>query len=350
MHFVSQALAARGHHVETISVGYSHLTYFKRKEFYQRLVLHQRNRFVETAPRYRSACYLPPLHPFSSQSALLNAITAPFFRLYGRMLPGFMKKAILRADIVAIESGTAIAFFEAARRINRQAQIVYFCRDRLDTVGASRYLQRLEERIAPHFDRIIVPSPRMAEHFQKTRQVVVIPQGIDKKAFDDRDASPYPAGSRNGVVVGNMLFDKDSMLEIALHAPDIAFHIFGSGIPTGFPKNVTVYGERSFQEIIPYIKFADFGVAPYRLDERELYLVESSLKLQQYSYCLLPILAPELMAGSRENIVSYDRHNETNWAGKVHSAATMPHEPIWRNGIHTWDEIAKRIEVECERD
>lgn len=346
VHFVSEALAARGHAVETISVGYSRLTYFKKRALYQQLAEHQKNRLVETAPRYRSACYLPLLHPFSTENALFNAITAPFFRLYGTLLPRFMKEAILRADVVAIESGTAITFFDAVRRLNPSAKMLYFSRDRLDTVGASCYLQDLEKRIAGDFDKVVVPSGRMTEHLPKEARVVVVPQGIDKSGFDACETSPYPAGTRNGVAVGNMLFDRQAMTAMALSAPNVTFHLFGAGIPDDFPPNVKVYGERSFQDIIPYIKFADFGVAPYRLTERELYLLESSLKLQQYSYCLLPILAPDLMRGSRENIVSYDQGKEDDWAEKVNRAATMARDPVWRRCILTWDEVAGRLEEE----
>ena len=348
VHFVSEALAERGHTVETISVGYSHLSYFKKGDLYRQFTP-QKNRFVERAPRYRSACYLPPLHPFSSGSRLLDRIMPPFFWLYGNVLPRFMKKAIQRADSVAIESGTAIAFFDAVHRINPAARTLYFARDRLDTVGACTYLQKLERRIAPLFNSIVVPSARMATQFPPGTRVAVVPQGIDKAGFDAATVSPYAAGSKNAIAVGNILFDRKAVIEMARAAPEIGFHLFGTGIPRDFPENVRVYGERSFSEIIPYIKFADFGLAPYRLSERELYLAESSLKMQQYSYCLLPILAPDLMEDSRANIVAYVQETETDWSGKVRKAATMLHDPIWREDILTWDEVANRIEAELDR-
>lgn len=345
VHFVSRSLADRGHDVDTISVGYSLLTYFKKKTLYLQLLAQHKNHLVTTAPRYRSACYLPLLHPFSLRQAMLNAMIAPFFTLYGRFLPGFMKDSIRRADVVVIESGTALVFFDAIRRINPKARTLYFARDRLDTVGASKYLQRMEEEIAPRFDRIVVPSARMAERFLTMDDVAIVPQGIDKGCFDSATASPYPPGSLNAIVVGNMLFDKDAVTAMAEAAPNVVFHLFGGGIPTDFPGNVRIYGERPFAEIVPYIKFADFGIAPYRLTERELYLVESSLKLQQYSYCGLPILAPDLMMGSRENIVAYKQRGETDWAGKVRMALTMRHEKSWCDGILTWGEISEHIEV-----
>ena len=348
VHFVSQALADRGHEVETISVGFSHLSYFKKRAIYSQLAAQQRNRFVQTDPRYRSACYLPLIPPFSSGNTLLNTLTAPFFKLYGTLLPRFMREAIVKADVIAIESGTAIVFLDAIRRANPGARMVYFARDRLDTVGASEYLQRLERRIVPLFDRIVVPSSHMAEGFREAGKVVIIPQGIDKKGFDSCKDSPYPVGTRNGVAVGNMLFDRNAVMAMATHAPDVSFHLFGEGIPVDFPPNVRVYGERAFNEIIPYIKFADFGLAPYRLKERELYLVESSLKLQQYSYCELPILAPDLMTNSRPNIVGYEQRHETDWAGKLNRAVTMLHLAAWKEDILSWDEVAARFETEVK--
>lgn len=340
VHFVSEALAARGHEVETISVGFSALSYFKKKNVYRLLAQSQKNRFVEHAPRYRSACYLPPLHAFSSGNAMFDAAMAPLFTLYGNTIPTFMQEAIRRADVVVIESGTAVAFFHAVRRINPKAKTIYFVRDRLDTVGASAHLQKIERTSAAHFDHIIVPSHHIAETFGDLPHVKIIPQGIDKHAFDASAASPYAAGTVNAVSVGNMLFDRDAVVAMAKSAPHVTFHLFGEGIPDDLPENAKVYGERPFSGIIPYIKFAHFGVAPYRLTERELYLIESSLKLRQYSYCALPVLAPSLMACAFPNIVGYSLKGETDWAGKVNTAATMPHLPDWKDGILSWDEIA----------
>ncbi|PTM94404.1 GumK N-terminal domain-containing glycosyltransferase [Mycoplana dimorpha] len=347
VHFVVEALAARGNAVDTVSVGFSLLTALTKPRLFGELAVRQRNRFVQTGPRRRSACYLPPLHPFSSRCGPLNRANALFFPLFGNRPPRFMTEAIERADVVVIESGTAIAFFDAVRRINPRARTLYFKRDRLDTVGASAWLQAHERRIAPQFDRVVVPSPRMAEHLPAGCRMVYVPQGIDKAGFDACVTSPYPDGSRNAVSVGDMLFDAEAVAAMARSSPDVRFHLFGAGIQGAYPPNVHLYGERAYGDIVPYIKFADFGIAPYRLGERELYLAESSLKLQQYSYCRLPILAPDLLAGGRANLVGYDQHDERDWAGKVRRAATIAREPGWRDGILSWDEVAARIEAEA---
>jgi 2-beta-glucuronyltransferase len=345
-HFVSEALAKRGHSVCMLSVGYSQLTRLKNPKLYGLLAANQKNRFVAWSPTYRSGSYLPSLHPFSSKSPWLNRLTSLHFRLYGRLLPRFMRDEIAAADAVLLESGTAICFLEAIRRINEKAVIVYFRRDRMDTIGASRYLVELERRLAPKFDFVSANSPRMVADLPATTRVKYLPQGLRKSSFDACTHSPYPVGSRNGIVVGDMLFDRDAVAAMARNNPHVTFHLFGNGLSGDFSDNVKCYGERPFDETVPFIKFADFGIAPYRMAEKERYLVESSLKLLQYSYCLLPILAPELLSGVRTNIITYEQDGERDWAGVVERVLAARRSPSWRDGILSWEEVAAKLETD----
>lgn len=248
-----------------------------------------------------------------------------------------------------LESGTGICFFDAIRRTNKNSRVVYFRRDRLDTIGASNYLVKLEQHLSRACDLVLVNSPRMAEHLPAGGKLAFAPQAIDKPAFDGCTVSPYPRSSRNAVAVGNMLFDSVAISAMARHSPEAMFHLFGNGMSGDYPSNVKVYGERPFADIIPYIKFADFGIAPYPMTERELYLAQSSLKLLQYSYCLLPIVAPDLLAGARDNVIPYDQAGEGDWKGVVERALIAARDPAWRDGILSWDESAARIEAQLPR-
>jgi len=345
-HFVSEALAKHGHSVSMLSVGYSQLTRLKNTKLYGLLASNQKNRFVEWSPHYRSGSYLPLLHPFSSKSQWLNRLTSLHFRLYGRLLPRFMRDEIAAADAVLLESGTSICFFDAIRRINERAGIVYFRRDRMDTIGGSQYLVELERRLAPKFDFVSAISPRMAADLPATTRVKYLPQGLRKSSFDECKISPYPVGSRNGIVVGDMLFDSEALAALAHNNPHVTFHLFGNGLSGDFSDNVKCYGERPFDETVPYIKFANFGIAPYRMTEKERYLVESSLKLLQYSYCLLPILAPELLSGVRTNIITYNQDGEEDWAGVMERVLTARRSLAWRDGILSWEEVAAKLETD----
>ena len=344
VHFVSQALADRGHRVSTISVGYSMLTHWKNPAIFRALASEQRNRFVERSGCYRSACYMPLLHPFSSNSATLNRLTSLFFRFYGNVLPQLLKDELQSADIVLFEGGTSICFFDAIRRNNKNTRIVYFRRDDLQSIGASRFLRDVERRIAPLCDGVCVPSPDMSEQLPDDAKVTYLPQGVDKRIFDACDTSPYPMNTRNAVVVGDMLFDKAAVTAMAKAAPHVRFHLFGARISGTFPGNVTVYGERSFAETVPFIKFADFGIAPYKLTSRERYIAHSSLKLLQYSYCLLPIVVPEPLSVKRDNFVVYSQENETDWRGVIERALALHRVPAWREGILTWAEVSEQME------
>lgn len=340
IHFVAQNWAAVGHDVRVISIGHSWLTYLKDRPRFEAFAKTQRNRFATLRPNLHAAAYLPPIHAFSSGNPVLNALNRPAFALYGRSLPGFAQRAIRAADLVVIESGTALAFFDTVRRVNPLARTLYFCRDLLKSVGAAPALQLAEARAIPQFDLVCVPSAMLGQQLPPGGRVQVIPQGIDTELFDRPNASPYPAGTKNAVSVGNMLFDELSVAQMAQAAPEVQFHIFGAHWKGAKTDNVILYGERDFESIVPYIQHADIGLAPYRLSEGEVYLAESSLKLPQYSYCGLPILMPDLIPYRHSNIVTYKLDGETDWRGRIDDALSRPRARHLRRTIPTWPSVA----------
>lgn len=346
VHFVAQQWAAQGHRVHFVSVGNSWLTLIKNPPRYKRLSAAQGNRFADVAPNLYAAAYLPPLHAFSTRHALLNRMSGPMFRLYGGHIPRFMRAAVSEADLLVVESGTPICFYPALHRLNPSARTLYFCRDLLKTIGAAPALQRIEEKVISSFDLVVVPSPRIGQMLPPGGRVKFIPQGIDKQLFDDASVSPYAAGSRNAVAVGDMLFDQPAVQQMAQAAAEVDFHIFGVRWAGVVPDNVKIHGERDFASIVPYIRHADIGLAPYRVTAEDAYLTESSLKLLQYSYCRLPILIPDLIANRRGNIVGYAVGTETKWRDKIDQALAMPKSESFRDGILSWQDVARMISAE----
>jgi 2-beta-glucuronyltransferase len=192
------------------------------------------------------------------------------------------------------------------------------------------------------FDTVCVPSERLGALLPVGGRVRVIPQGVDAALFDRQQPSPYAPGSRNAISIGNMLFDETTVAAMAAAAPDIHFHVFGADWQGSVLPNVTVYGERDFDSIVPFLQHADFGIAPYRLTKDEVYLAESSLKLAQYSYCGLPILLPDLIPFTRANAIAYRLDGETAWREKIDVALAMQHSPALREGILTWEDVARQ--------
>lgn len=340
-HFVAARWAEAGHRVFVTTVGHSSLTRLKQKDRLEALRRQQDNRYAEVAPGLHAGAWLPPVHAFSSRNTLVNALAAPLFAAYGRLLPAFVGERIRAADVVVLESGTPVVFLPLVRRLNRQAKTLYFCRDLLASIGAAPYLMRAEHRTIGEFDSVCVPSVRLGEMLPPGGKVHFVPQGVDTEAFEQVSASPYPPGSRNAVAVGDMLFDGDAVARMAAAAPEITFHLFGIRWDGGQP-NVTVHGEQDFRRIAAYIRHADIGLAPYRVSRDEVYLAESSLKLLQYAYCRLPVLLPDIIPVSRGNEVTYRLGAENDWREILDRALAMPHREDFRAGIATWEGVAAR--------
>jgi 2-beta-glucuronyltransferase len=342
VHFVASRWAEQGHDVHFLTIGHSWLTLLKDRPRFRALSERQANQFETVAPNLRAGAYLPPLHAFSSGNRVLNAANGMLFRLYGNYLPRFARDVLAEADLVMIESGSALAFFDYAKRLNPKAQTLYFCRDLLRSVGAAPALQDMQAVAIGRFDTVCVPSERLGALLPVGGRVRVIPQGVDAALFDRQQPSPYAPGSRNAISIGNMLFDETTVAAMAAAAPDMHFHVFGADWQGSVLPNVTVYGERDFDSIVPFLQHADFGIAPYRLTKDEVYLAESSLKLAQYSYCGLPILLPDLIPFTRANAIAYRLDGETAWREKIDVALAMQHSPAFREGILTWEDVARQ--------
>jgi 2-beta-glucuronyltransferase len=340
IHFVAQNWAEQGHEVHFLTVGHSWLTYVKDRQRYLDLSARQHNCFESVGPNLWAGAYLPPIHAFSSGRGWLNRLNGPAFSLYGNYLPSFARDQLADADLVVIESGTALCFFDLANRINPEARLLYFCRDLLKSVGASPALEDIEQRAIPLFDTVCVPSLRLATRLPKGGRVRFVPQGVDAGLFDRRYLSPYPHGSVNAVSVGDMLFDEAAVAGMADAAPHVGFHVFGAQWHGTARPNVVIYGERDFESIVPYITHADIGLAPYRMTPGEIYLSESSLKLPQYSYCRLPIILPDLIPFHRGNAVTYSLDGPVDWRAKIDEALALPHSDAYREGILTWHDVA----------
>jgi 2-beta-glucuronyltransferase len=342
IHFVARKWAEQGHKVHFVTIGHSWLTRLKDRPRFNALSKVQANRFETVEPNLDAGAYLPPLHAFSSNNRVLNRVNEVAFRVYGSYLPDFARKAVATADLVVIESGSALSFFNYVRKLNPRARTLYFCRDLLRSVGAAPILQKMQEEAIPRFDVICVPSQRLGALLPTGGRIRVIPQGVDTALFDRRYASPYKPGSRNAISVGNMLFDQLAVDQMVAAAPEVTFHIFGATWRGAPSPNIVVYGERDFESIVPYIRHADIGLAPYRLTTDEVYLAESSLKLSQYSYCRLPILLPDLIPFKRANGIPYRLDGETGWRQKIDAALAMPRLPEFSEGILTWGDVAKQ--------
>ena len=133
--------------------------------------------------------------------------------------------------------------------------------------------------------------------------------GIPKQIFDQNNApSPYDGDKINLIWVGVSSFDIDFIKIAAKLKPDWLFHIIGILEPISM-SNVIEYGVIPFKDTIKYIKHADIALAChlYKIGAESL---SNSLKVIQYSYCALPILAPQFMHYYAGNNMFYYIQND----------------------------------------
>jgi hypothetical protein len=145
-------------------------------------------------------------------------------------------------------------------------------------------------------DGIVMVDPELMESSNfpvKKVPAKTIPNGIcipDDTRYDTyRERQPGP--SRLVLSVGNTLSWQgiDKFFKLALHLPDLEFHLVGLGadqVPT-FPKNVTAHGRLLPGEVKPFLSTMDIGfgnLAP----ERAFRPYPSPLKVREYVAAGLP--------------------------------------------------------------
>jgi 2-beta-glucuronyltransferase len=335
VHFLSEAWAASGHNVSFITIGQSKL---------KQILKSGRKNILPTATieGYLSHNHTELYHPPSTRSQIGDALTKPLTVGYGNYLDRTLKLAAEDADVVFIESGYGLCYFKRLKSVAPNAIFVALVNDRLDVVGFRKEIVSLEKELLPSFDLVRVPAERLLAELPKDANGIYVPHGLDKAAFDAERPSPYAPGSINFVSVGDMLFDPEAIERIAGAAPHATLHVFGAPFQKKV-KNVKVYPETAFEEIIPYVTHADIGIAPYRVTLESGYLIQSSMKMLQYTYARLPVLAPASLKVLRPNVFGYDLGDDTELADLIRRALEFDRRKLDTDDILEWSELSEQI-------
>lgn len=340
MHRFAKSLAEKGHHVDFVTFGQSWLKQ-RIKPQTRRYVLSAESaaRKGRNPANIHAHVHQEMFHPLSG-SPRAERLTRLLERSYGKALDRWTQGAARKADVVILECGYAPYYFNAIRRVNDRAQMIAFYNDRLDLVGFRPETIALNDRMMPRFDMVRTNAEALLSHLPAGVNGRYVPQGVDKAKIRFDLPSPYKFGSRNIVSVGNMLFDEAAVREIAAAAAtqDADIHIIGASLENP-PANVIVHGELPFEQTLPFIIHADVGLAPYRPVQGADYLIQSSLKIQQYSYCGLPILLASQLRIDGPNFVLYDQTLPNNVAEAVARAFAMGKSRDYGRNVRGWDEV-----------
>ncbi len=162
-----------------------------------------------------------------------------------------------------------------------------------------------ERRVAGEFDLVSVPSAAIGRKFERLPNVRVHPHGICKELFDRPHARPFDGRWEvNCVFTGRTLLDRHVLTEASRMFPKWGFHVIGPFARLPRAANVIGLGEVDFERTLPYLAHADIGLDTLEPVEGGQCLADS-LKIMQYTYCRLPIVAPEFLRSDRRHVFCY---------------------------------------------
>lgn len=343
LHFMADALRAGGDHVDFLACRLSFLSRFLKDGRFAYARQRPLNRWNLVGEGLEEFLWYAPFHPMNLKLPLLNALSGPLFRLYGRLLPKAVMDRMASYTHILIESGPPPLLSHRMRQAAPKARIIYHAADRLKTIRVHPCVEEALAKGIGDYDLIHIMAEAMRADFPADAPILYLPHGIARDSFDRTVESPY-ATPRNAVSVGDMLFDARVIDTLAAAYPDWTFHLFGKkAVPSELRTNIVVHGEVAFETIVPFIKFADIGLAPYGRSEGADYLSQSSLKMIQYSYCRLPIVAPTFAAGGRDHVCAYDPGDEASVIEAFRRAQSFDRGAIETASIRGWQEAVQLL-------
>ena len=340
MIFLAEAYRDLGFDVHVITCQLSWLSRLKRPNKLERLPRDRVNRWYE-ADGMHGFVWVPPVHPASLGSAVDRLAGPILTAAYPRLLPRDLKQRLARANLVVLESCSAVGLFRTIRRIAPQATTVYSMSDRLVPVGMNPALQQRLLADAPHYSLVRTPAAAMI-HDLPGANVRHVRHGLDKQLFQGEHPSPYRGGP-NAVLVGDMMLDRPLLEKLVRTFPQVSFHYFGRTAVVIEGANFHAHGEVPFEALVPFLKHADVGLSLYRQVDDLDYLAESSLKNIQYEYCGLPIVAPEFVARGAERVFAYRMDDPVSAYRAMESAFAAGRAPLGASGVASWKEVAQEI-------
>jgi 2-beta-glucuronyltransferase len=347
-HHLAEAYWDLGWDVIFVTAPLSRLSRLVRDPRLEYPVVQEANRRKPVRERLTSYVLYTRLHPANLRFRLLNRLTGGLLvRAYRRSSLGALETELTNADLIVFESTPAIALAPVVRKIAPNARLVYRVSDDLEILRVHPAVLRAEREALPVFDYVSSPSRHSMRKLGAFREVAYQGHAIAKHLFDAESESPYAAGP-NACWVGSALLDPEFLRLAAERLPNWHFHVIGRARRAVLGENVIWHGELPYERTVAFIKHADVGLAVYGGHEGRVpgYLADS-LKIVQYAYCGLPVIAPDALESARPHVFYYRPADADSIEQALRGALAAGKRPELGRAILSWEELAASLADEA---
>ena len=335
-HHLAEAFWSLGWDVTFVTAAISTLSRLRGDYRFAYPVREEANRLVPVRERLASYVLMTRTHPGNLRLGVANRLSSGWFSRYARTPLGALEEELRAADLVVFEGTAALLLVERIRGLAPDARLVYRASDDLRALNVHPLILEAEARAIPLFDLVSVPTQNIADALSPYGPVVLHPPAIDKAALDRKTASPYGDGPAAVFAGVSPLFDYGSLAAAAELAPHVSLHVIGPP-PRPLPANVSFHPELPYDELVPYLRHATFGLLFVPPGYAGL---GQGNKVAQYSYCRLPIVAPAHLAAERPNLCLFEPGDRESLRRALEKAERLPHSPAFAEGVRSAEELA----------
>ena len=343
-HNFADAAHALGYKVNFVTVGYSLLS-FLRNDYRTKIpdISKNYNTAVKIRDNFFSYVHFTAWHPMTLLLPFLNRLSMKWMDAYGQGNLKNLLPIIRQTDIFVFESCPGLFLFNRIKHENPNAKMVYRVSDDIRILGSTHpRMVKLEKEIVGKFDCVSVPSSVMQSMFPGV-SVRLDRHGLDKSSYDSCLESPYEADSINAIFVGTGYMDYDFLQAAASQHEDVKFHVIGPIKDKLNLPNVHFLGEMPFKKTVPYIKFANVGLAIRTFRKGFAATLTDSLKIIQYRYCGLPMVSPDFIDLQMGGVFYYKPGDASSCVAAMQQALQHGRDASFALEVQTWGEVAESI-------
>lgn len=341
-HQIADAFVNSGNKIVFVTAPYS-LLFKLKKNHYSSQLNFEKNKLILERKNAFSYVHYTFFHIANFKNKFLNFVTQSLYKFYQRFPLKYLKVEVENSDLIIFESAPGLFLFDKFKKINSKAKYIYRVSDDLENLNVHPSLIKYEHRILSQFDLVSVPSQFIYDKLFKiapNANLKLHYHGLKKEIYDLEYNSPYPDNSINAIFVGVYKLDYNFLNYAASNFKNITFHIIGPLDQKVKMENIKYYGEMPFEETIPFVKYANIGLHTI-IYSKGAESFTDSLKVHQYTYCGLPIIAPDFLRTDRKNMFYY--RNESDISLAIIDSLKFKNFKNLKNNVITWAELKTKL-------